>query len=164
MPKFGRESGHHNVQRWCTPLPYDPKILRAKGQRQIKAEAKAEVGLFEGPWKALPLLVDLKVDAPSSHTQLLLFLQRLLEMSAYRVPKLNPHALSYVCFSFSIHPSWLLERHWQSCCSPDRWLRPKDSRKLPKTCQCHQQMLPGCERKEDGPFRHPTWWLVRCSS
>ena len=73
MPKFGRESGHRYVQRWCTPLPYDPKILRAKGQRQIKAEAKAEVGLFEGPWKALPLLVDLKVDAPSSHAQLLCF-------------------------------------------------------------------------------------------
>ena len=36
--------------------------------------------------------------------------------------------------SCSIHPSWMLERHWQSRCTPDRWIRRKNPRKLPSSC------------------------------
>ena len=98
-------------------------ILRSQEPKAqgMLAKAEAKVGLCDSLAFASTILVDW-----------LRFSIAMLWKGLSRVVS-SVFALSNL-LSFSIHPSWMLERHWQSCCTPDRWIRRKNSRKLPSSC------------------------------
>ena len=98
-------------------------ILRSQEPKAegMLAKAEAKVALCDSLAFASTLLVDL-----------LRFSIAILWRGLSRVVS-SVFALSNLV-SFSIHPSWMLERHWQSCCTPDRWIRRKNSRKLSSPC------------------------------
>ena len=97
-------------------------ILRSqepKAQGNL-AKAEAKVSLCDSLAFASAILVDR--------------LRFSIAMLLNGLSRLAPHVFVLSSFaSFSIHPSWMLERHWQPCCTPDRWIRRKNSRKLPSS-------------------------------
>ena len=98
-------------------------ILRSqepKAQGNL-AKAEAKVSLCDSLAFASAILVDR--------------LRFSIAMLLNGLSRLAPHVFVLSSFaSFSIHPSWMLERHWKPCCTPDRWIRRKNSRKLPSSC------------------------------
>ena len=60
----------------------------------------------------------------SAFTSLVDSLRFCIAILACRLNRVAPFAIAlFYLASCSIHPPWMLERHWQSRCTPDRWIR-----------------------------------------